>query len=91
MVAGLLAILATTAAAVLYRRGRQLRQPTPGQLDDIASPIGRILVRYLPLDTVGATLVDVTEAAAATHAYALDGPLVVPVPIATPDDLGNLG
>jgi hypothetical protein len=90
MVAGLLAIVATTAAAVLYRRGRLLRQPTPRQLDDISSPLGRLLVRYLPLEVVGATLVDVTEAAAASHAYALDGPLVEPVPVApTLDDLGD--
>lgn len=77
--AGLLAILSGTAAWVFYRRGRHLRQPTPRQLDDIGQPLGRILVRYLPLDVVGPTLVDATEAAAATHAYLLDGPLVEPV------------
>jgi hypothetical protein len=79
MLAGLLAMAAGATAAVLYRRGRQLRQPTPGQLDDISRPLGRLLVRLLPLEVIDASLVDVTEAAAATHAYVLDGPLVEPV------------
>ena len=82
MLVGMLAVVLSTLGLVLRRRGAHLRQPTPRQLDDIARPVGRILVRYLPLDVVGPTLVDATEAAAATHAYALDGPLLTAVPLA---------
>lgn len=80
MLAGLLAIGLGTAAVLLARAGRQLRQPTREQLHGVTDPLGRILVRYLPLDVVADTLLDVTEAAAAGHDYVLDGPLITRIP-----------
>lgn len=79
VVAGLLVIVAGIAAGLLARTGRHLRQPTKQQVSEIADPIGRIAARHLPSEFIGRDLADVTEAAAATHAYVLDdyaGPLV---------------
>lgn len=88
--AGLLVIVAGVAAALLARSGRALRQPTPRQVDDVAAPIGRIIARHLPTDLIGPDLADVTEAAAAAHAYVLDpaGPLIArsaPAPVDYPE------
>lgn len=75
VIKGALAILFRFAQAVNYRRGRWLRLPTREQLDGMANPLGRIAVRYIPMDLVGPTLADATEAVAAAHDYTLDGPL----------------
>jgi hypothetical protein len=77
------------AQGILYRRGRWFRLPDQQQMDDIAGPLGRILVRYLPLDVVGPTLVDATEAVAAGHAYTMAGPLTGRYAAADPNDMGD--
>ena|ERR1043165_8128340 len=81
-VRGVLAILAGTAAALLARSDRHLRQPTPEQLAEIADPLGAILARHLPTEVLHESLIDGTSAAAAVHAYVLDGPLVTSIPTA---------
>lgn len=77
-IAGVLVILAGIAAGALARAGRHLRQPTRRQVDDIAAPLGKLAARHLPGGFLTDDLVDITAAAAATHAYVLDesGPLV---------------
>lgn len=92
--AGLLVIVAGLLGASLARSGRRLRQPTPPQVDDIATPIGAILARHLPTDLLGPDLADLTQAAAATHKYVLDpaGPLITRTATATvayPDEETN--
>jgi hypothetical protein len=76
VVGGLLVLTIATLSILARRRGREVRQATPRQRDDIAQPVARILVRHLPLDALGPDLVDITEAVVATHEYLLDGPLV---------------
>lgn len=76
VLAGLVVIALGITAAILARRGRGLRQPTPPQLAEICDPVGRIAARHLPLDLIGPDLADATEAAAAVHGYVLDGPMV---------------
>lgn len=82
-VRGLIAILTGTAAALLARNGRHLRQPTAEQIGDVADPLGAILARHLPTELLSDDLVDITSAAAGAHAYVLDGPLVERIPTAT--------
>jgi hypothetical protein len=76
VVAGLVALACGIAAGWLRRTGRYLRQPTPGQIDDVAGPVGRILARHLPTEIISKDLVDATRAAGAAHRYVIDGPLV---------------
>lgn len=85
-IAGLLALIFGTAAVLSRRGGRLLRQPTRAQMDDFTEPLGRILVRWLPLDVIGQDLADVTQAAAAGHQYVLDGPLLEPIVYADPEE-----
>jgi hypothetical protein len=75
---GLLLIALGTISFLARRRERQLRMPSPRQLEDIAQPIARIACRHLPMDALGPDLIDGTEALVAIHAYALDGPLIEP-------------
>lgn len=83
---GLLVIVAGLVGALLTRGGRTLRQPTPGQAEDIAAPLGRIIARHLPTDVIGPDLADATTAAAAAHRYVIHpaGPLVSRTPSAVP-------
>lgn len=85
-IAGLLALFFGMATVVARRRDRVVRHPTRQQMNDFTEPLGRILVRYLPLDVIGVTLADVTQAAAAGHQYVLDGPLVGPIEQALPEE-----
>lgn len=75
---GLFLIALGTISFLARRRERQLRMPTPRQLEDIAQPIARIACRHLPMDALGPDLVDGTEALVAVHGYVLDGPLIEP-------------
>ena len=77
VVAGLIALACGVAFTMFARRGLIFRQPTRGQVDDVADPLGAIIARHLPLDVVGPDLLDATAAAAAAHGYVIDGPLVV--------------
>ena len=76
VIGGLFVILVTTLSVLARRSGREFRQPTPEQRDDVARPLARIAVRHLPLDVIGPDLADATEAAVAAHNYAMDGPIV---------------
>lgn len=76
LLAGLLGLVVVGAAyLVTSRTRRELRKPTPRQLDDISNPLGRILVRHADLSVLGPDLADLIEAGAATGAYLTDGPL----------------
>lgn len=75
---GLFLIALGTISFLARRRERQLRMPTPRQLEDIAQPIARIACRHLPMDALGPDLIDGTEALVAIHGYVLDGPLIEP-------------
>lgn len=73
------------------RRGRDFRMPSPGERDDISQPLGRILVRHLPMDLIGPDLHDIALAASAVHSYALADPLLPPyVPELPPHGLDEL-
>ncbi|HET6215339.1 MAG TPA: hypothetical protein VFE14_20910 [Micromonosporaceae bacterium] len=77
LVAGLIGLVVVGAAALIaHRRGRELRQPTGEQLDDIAAPIARIALRHVPAGLLSADLADAMLAASATGAYLSDGPLL---------------
>lgn len=76
--AGLVVVVVGFLAVRLYGRGLVLREPTPAELDEITKPIGRIAVRYLPMDALNPDLLDATQAVAATHKYVRRGPLVTP-------------
>lgn len=73
---GLIVLLTATLGVLAARQGKEFRQPTPAQRDDIANPLARIAVRHLPLDAIGDDLADLTEAAVASHSYVMDGPLI---------------
>jgi hypothetical protein len=75
-IAGAITILTGILAARLALRGRHLRTPTVRERDEIAMPIGRILVRWLPMNLLGKDLKDATQAAAATQNYLTNGPLI---------------
>jgi len=87
VVAGLIALACGVAFTVFSRRGLIFRQPTRGQVDDIADPLGAIIARHLPLDVVGPDLLDATAAAAAAHGYVIDGPLITRPDSPLPEDL----
>lgn len=74
VISGLLAIATMSLAAWVSRRGIDFRQPTQQQRDDIAMPLGRVLVRHLPMAIFGDTLGDIAESAAALQSYALPTP-----------------
>jgi hypothetical protein len=74
--AGLIALFCGFAYAGLARRGLWFRQPTERQIDDVATPLGKILARHLPTDVIGPDFIDATHAAGAAHRYILDGPIV---------------
>lgn len=76
VIGGLFVIVVTSLSVLARRRGKEFRQPTPEQRDDVARPLARIAVRHLPLDLIGEDLADATEAAVAVHEYAMDGPIV---------------
>lgn len=76
VVAGLIALACGIAFTVFGRRRLHFRQPTRGQADDIATPLGNLAARHLPTEFISKDLVDATAAAGAVHAYLLDGPLL---------------
>jgi hypothetical protein len=76
VVAGLIALACGYAAWFFGRRRRAFRQPTSGQIDDIAKPLGNLAARHLPAEFISKDLVDATHAAGAVHRYLIDGPLV---------------
>jgi hypothetical protein len=81
LVAGLLG-LAVAGAAVLVRwRRRDLRRPAKDQLDDVAAPIARILMRHVDPALLSPDLADAAMAGAALGAYLTDGPLLLPLPV----------
>lgn len=74
---GVLAVVVAGFAFVVRRRmGRKLREPTKQQSTDIASPLGRILLRHADLAWLSPDIADGLKAAAATGAYLNDGPLI---------------
>lgn len=87
VVAGLIALACGVAFTLFSRRGLVFRQPTRGQVDDIADPLGQIIARHLPTEIIGPDLLDGTAAAAAIHGYIIDGPLVERPDSPLPEDL----
>lgn len=85
-IAGLLG-LALLGVAGLVRllarpRGRRtLRKPTEEQLDDVAAPLARIVLRHAPSGLLSQDLMDGAAAGAAFATYATDGRLIVPVDV----------
>lgn len=80
LIAGLLGLALVGVAAVIRWRGRrQLRQPTKGQMHDIAAPLARIALRHVPAELLNPDLADAASAGAAFAAYVNDGPLIEPV------------
>jgi hypothetical protein len=80
-IAGLVGVVAFGAAWVVQRRTRQertVRQPTDGELDDIAAPLARLATRFIPAGALVPVLTDGIMAASATGAYVTNGPLIVP-------------
>lgn len=77
---GVLGVITAGAAfLVQWRLGRKLREPTTGQRRDIATPLGRILMRRADLALLGPDIADLLQAGAATGAYLGDGPLLHPL------------
>lgn len=89
VVAGLIALACLWAFTLFGRRGYDFRQPTQHQVNDVATPLGAIAARYLPTEIITKDLVDATRAAAGTHRYVIDGPLLTrrnePLPL--PEDM----
>jgi hypothetical protein len=80
-VGGLVGVAAFAAAWVVQRRTRQertVRQPTDGELDDIAAPLARLACRFIPAGALVPVITDGIMAASATGAYVTNGPLIVP-------------
>lgn len=88
VIAGLLSLALGAAAWWAARRRLQFRQPTPGQLTDVATPLGNLAARHLPTEVINRDLVDATHAAGAMHRYLTDGPLLTraPEPLPRGDD-----
>lgn len=77
LVGGLLGLAVAGAAWLISARtGSRLRRPTKAQSDDIAAPLGRMLLRHVDLSLWGPDLVDAIEAGSAAGAYLSDGPLL---------------
>jgi len=70
-------VFAGAAFVVRWRTRRRLREPSKQQLTDIASPLGRILLRHADLGWLSADISDGLKSAAATGAYLNDGPLLL--------------
>lgn len=91
VIAGLFALACGYAAWFFGRRRMTFRQPTPGEVDAIAHPLGSLAARHLPTEFISKDLVDATHAAGAVHRYLIAGPLVTrdlePIPTNLGDDL----
>lgn len=90
VIAGLFALACGYAAWFFGRRRMSFRQPTPPQVDAIATPLGNLAARHLPTEFISKDLVDATHAAGAVHRYLIAGPLVTrdlePIPTNLGDD-----
>lgn len=79
LMAGLLALVVTGAAALLrWRLRADLREPTERQYTQIGTPLGKILMRHGRLAGLGPDIGDLLAASAAAGAYLGDGPLITP-------------
>lgn len=76
VIGGALILITGMLGGLAARRGRRFRQPTTGQRDAVAEPLGRIAVRWLPMDLLGDDFADGLEAAYAAHNYISAGPLL---------------
>lgn len=83
LVAGLVVALAVGASMFLrWRSGNRLRlrQPTDEQAAEVGQPLGRILVRHVPLPQLVPDLADAIAAAVGLNRFLDDGPLVLYAP-----------
>lgn len=78
MVAGVSKLLMVLGDALLGRAGRQLRRPTPEQLDEFATPIGAIVARHFDVSKLGQDVADLTTAGGAFGDWLSDGPVTLP-------------
>lgn len=71
--------LAVAGAGWLVRQKtkRKLRQPTKRQTNDVAEPLGRILLRHVDLTLFGPDITDLIAAGAGVGAYLNDGDLLL--------------
>lgn len=77
VIAGLLRIVAGFAARFIAGRGGVLRRPDAGELDGMAQPVARILVRHAPDLAVSEDVTDIALAGSAVGNYFLaDEPLI---------------
>lgn len=92
LVAGLLGLAVAGVALVVRWRGRDLRRPTKTQVDDIAAPVARILMRHVDPLLLSPDLADAALAGSAVGAYLTDGPLLqwLPEQAGLPDPEGEL-
>ncbi|HWB34594.1 MAG TPA: hypothetical protein VHA75_01070 [Rugosimonospora sp.] len=72
----LLAGIGLVGLVVRLRHDARLRKPTGKQLDDMAAPLARLALRYVPAEALSPTLLDVTGFVAATTEWLGDGPLL---------------
>lgn len=79
IVAGLAVLALGFAAMGLRTRGLKLRMPTEPETTAISEPIGRILVRHLPMAGLGPDIADGLVAVAETQKYMQRGRLVTPI------------
>lgn len=86
VIGGLLILTIGALGRLANRRGRDVRQPTPAQRDQMARPLARIACRHLPMNALGPDLADAAEAVVAADNWVHDGPLITYM---TPD-LGEI-
>lgn len=81
LVKGLTSVLLTVVDLGLGRiKGRRLRKPDAGQLDDFSAPVAGILTRHVDIGVFGPDVADATEAAAVIGDWLGDGPVTYPKP-----------
>lgn len=78
MVAGVSKLLVVMSDVLLGRAGRQLRRPTPEQLDEFATPIGAIVARHFDVSKLGLDVADLTTAGGAFGDWMSEGPVTLP-------------
>jgi hypothetical protein len=76
IIGGLIVLVTGLAGTLAMRTGRRMRQPDAAQRDAIAEPLGRIAVRWLPMDAIGRDFLDGLQAARGAHDYLTAGPLI---------------
>lgn len=78
MVSGIAKLAIVLTDVLLGRASRQLRRPTPEQLEEFATPVGAIVARHFDVAKLGLDVADLTTAGGAFGDWMSEGPVTLP-------------